>query len=561
MLISTKFRSWVAASVHRTRQRRRLARRAPETQLRNRRRQSHIESLEDRTLLAAALVGVDFGDDALSKAPSNWTVVLGFSGSGVTVNDLVREDFTATTIDLFVDTADPNGTFRLDSVLDGATVAAGTVPQHTNPLNKVDGVVIPDDEASDITARWSDLVPGKLYEVYVFAHEFEGFTSNQRVSIVGGNTVSFDQTVTSGNLTVNASQGSSAQNLSHFAQFVTADGSGEINITISKKAGSFSITLAALAIREAEFNVQLDGDDLVIQDISDSGDNNDLTITTTATHVAINDANQTLTTFVSGATGGGTNTVMVPLSAFSGDIIVRTGDGDDSIETTTPSRLVEIDARGTGAKSLTVNSVDATGFEELTVEANEFNTLGDTLTIRDNGGAFRVEALNVTTLDLNTGLGDDIVNVGNLNILGVDNGAALQNFNIDLGDGADILAGENGTVGMNVQGGAGDDILRGGAGNDTIQGGGDNDTISGNGGDDELRGGVGDDTFLFDVDFNLGSDVIIESPGQGTDLLDFSATNTVGVTVDLILTAAQTVHATNLTIDLNGEFENLTGGD
>lgn len=244
MLITSRLRDWLQSSIRnpaalqRARLRRQRDGREPSTYQSGRRERNSIEPLEDRTLLAAALVGVDFGDDALSKAPSNWTVITGFPGSGLTLTDLNREDFTGTAIDIFVDTADPNGTFRLDSVLDGATVSAGTVPQHTNALNKVDGFVFPDDEASDITARWSDLVPGKLYEVYVFALEADGLTTRQNVNIVGGNTVSFDQVVTSGNLTVNASQGSSAQDLSNFAQLVTANGSGQINITISQNAGS-----------------------------------------------------------------------------------------------------------------------------------------------------------------------------------------------------------------------------------------------------------------------------------------------------------------------------------
>ena len=470
------------------------------------------------------------------------------------------------------------------------------MPQHTNALNKVDGFVFPDDEQSDFTARWSDLVPGKLYEVYVFALEADGLTTRQNVSIVGGNTVSFNQVVTSGNLTVNASQGSSSQNLSDFAQLVTANGSGQINVTISQNAGSDSITLAALAIREAEFNVQLEGNNLLVQDVSDSGDNNTLTITTTATHVVINDANQTLTTIISGATGNGTNTVTVPLSAFSGEINVRTGDGDDSISTTTPSRFIEIDARGTGAKSLTVNGTNID--EEYFVEANEFNTLGDTLTIRDLAATFRVEALNVTTFTLNMLGGNDTVNVVDMSVLGMDNGAALQNFIVDLGDGDDTLAAIFATNALTVFGGdgadslqggngndillggnendtidggggndsltgeAGNDILRGGADNDAMNGGSGNDTLSGDGGTDTLTGGANDDTYLFDVDFILGTEVIVENPGEGTDTLDFSPTSTVGVSFNLFTQTPQMAHATRLTLDIDGvDFENVIGTD
>ncbi|MBI1315205.1 hypothetical protein GC176_28270 [bacterium] len=487
-------------------------------------------------------------------------MIASFSGSGLTVNDLVREDFTNTTIDLTVDTAATNGTFAYDSVLDGATINASTVPQHTNPLGGVNGLTIPDDESSDITAVWSDLVPGNLYELYVFAHEADGFTTRQHVSIVGQNSVGFDQVVTTGNLEVNDQRGSSSRSLSEYAKLVTADDSGQINITISQNANSDSINVAALAIREAEFSVQLEGDDLVIQDISDSGDNNALTITTTATHVVINDANQTLTTIISGATGNGTNTVTVPLSAFSGDINVRTGNGDDAISTTTPSRFVEIDARGTGAKSLTVNGTN--NGEEYFVEANEFNPLGDTLTVRNGASSVRVEALNVTSFSLNMLSDNDTVNVGNLSILGVGNGAALQNFTIDLGDGDDTLAAISNTNALTVIGGNGADSLQGGSGSDILLGGNENDTIDGGGGDDFLTGDAGND-ILLGGDGNdtltggIGNDHI--GGGTGTDRVIETADS------DFLLSnqALDSVTLGNpLGVDILGSIEeaDLTGG-
>ena len=85
---------------------------------------------------------------------------------------------------------------------------------------------------------------------------------------------------------------------------------------------------------------------------------------------------------------------------------------------------------------------------------------------------------------------------------------------------------------MTVNAGTGNDTINGGAGNDIINGGAGNDTITGGGGNDTLTGGAGNDTFRFDTDNALGSDTIDES-GGGVDTLDFSATTTRAVSINL----------------------------
>src|SRR5262249_14414105 len=69
-----------------------------------------------------------------------------------------------------------------------------------------------------------------------------------------------------------------------------------------------------------------------------------------------------------------------------------------------------------------------------------------------------------------------------------------------------------------------------------------NDTITSGGGNDTMTGGAGNDTYLFDTDLALGSDTIDES-GGGVDTLDFSATTTRAVTINLGNAAAQVVNA------------------
>lgn len=107
--------------------------------------------------------------------------------------------------------------------------------------------------------------------------------------------------------------------------------------------------------------------------------------------------------------------------------------------------------------------------------------------------------------------------------------------------------------------------LDGGDGDDTLLGGTQGDTLIGGRGNDTLRGGAGNDIYRFDVDELLGADTIDELPGaaNGLDLLDFSATTTVGVSVNLSLNTQQIVHATNLRLTLTSgaSIEYIFGGE
>lgn len=103
--------------------------------------------------------------------------------------------------------------------------------------------------------------------------------------------------------------------------------------------------------------------------------------------------------------------------------------------------------------------------------------------------------------------------------------------------------------------------VTGGAQADSLTGNSSANLLIGGPGHDVLAGGAGNDTYLFDADSPLGSDTLIEAPGGGTDLLNFSATTTRAVMVDLSLVAPQLVNA-NLTLTLShiDGIENLTGG-
>ena len=95
---------------------------------------------------------------------------------------------------------------------------------------------------------------------------------------------------------------------------------------------------------------------------------------------------------------------------------------------------------------------------------------------------------------------------------------------------------------------------------DALAGVGGNDTLSGLGGNDTLDGGANNDTYLFDTDLVLGSDRVIDA--SGIDTLNFAATTTKTINLNLGSTVAQTVTAGNLTLALASAtaFENVIGG-
>jgi len=104
----------------------------------------------------------------------------------------------------------------------------------------------------------------------------------------------------------------------------------------------------------------------------------------------------------------------------------------------------------------------------------------------------------------------------------------------------------------------------GGSANDLITGDANANILTGGGGNDTLAGGAGNDIYLFDANVALGTDIITESSGGGTDTLDFSPTTTTGAwpaqTIDLSKTTPQAVNA-NLTITLSAAnvLENVVG--
>lgn len=112
-----------------------------------------------------------------------------------------------------------------------------------------------------------------------------------------------------------------------------------------------------------------------------------------------------------------------------------------------------------------------------------------------------------------------------------------------------------------VSGTNGNDSLTGTAAADLIYGYGGNDLLDGSAGADALIGGDGNDMYVVD---NV-SDVVIENPNEGTDLVRSSVTYTINSNIEnLTLTGTAAINGTGNTLDNliigNSAVNTLTGG-
>lgn len=339
-----------------------------------------------------------------------------------------------------------------------------------------------------------------------------------------------------------------------YASWITEITSGAVE---ALDAASFNSTTTGVITQGISFvafdshqSVELSGDDLLIQDLSTGGENNLLHIRTTATDVVISEAHQRLTTLIAGSTGTNSHTITVPLSSFTGNIVVQSAGGDDVVHVTTPSRLVDINA-GSGINKLVVNGSDLRETEEflVTESATDSGKLEVSMPTATTDGSDTIQAHGISELELNTGDGDDIVRPNDLSGLST----TLDNFWVNLGGGDDLLDGINATTPIHANGEEGNDILNGGSANDLLRG---------SFGNDDLAGGPGDDTYIFDADDFIGEDTITENAAEGSDTLDFSPTDFNSIGIDLRTTDAQQSVTTvgNLLLTLSEHIENVTGG-
>jgi ELWxxDGT repeat protein len=291
--------------------------------------------------------------------------------------------------------------------------------------------------------------------------------------------------------------------------------------------------------------------------------------------------------------GSGDDTFLYNANAALGtdSLVELTGEGTDLITfATTTSRAVALNLGLTTAQtvasgilSITLNAANT--FENLiggsladTLTGNDLaNTLtggpgNDTLAgaAGDDTYVFTTNAaLGTDTLTELASGGTDTLNFSTTTTTAVSANlsiSATQVVNANLS----LVLGSSNTI-ENLVGGAMNDTLigntlanrlLGNGGNDTLLGAAGDDTLEGGAGNDSQQGGDGNDVYLFDTDLVLGSDTLTEGSFAGNDTLDFTATTTKTVALNLGSITAQTVTASNLTLTLNAidSFENALGG-
>ena len=219
--------------------------------------------------------------------------------------------------------------------------------------------------------------------------------------------------------------------------------------------------------------------------------------------------------------------------ASATDTVSLTIDGTNDAPTA-PVFHLDVTATTTSGDIIgTFTSTDAEGdpitFVETVDPANEFDVIGDGLTLSDGLAANTTQSVTVVA---NDGLADSASTTVNVRV-GVDNGSTGDTITGTAGvdvifglAGADSITGSGagdgllgGSQGDTLDGGLGDDTIVGGDGDDSILGGDGADSILGAGGADTLNGGMANDV----ISGGAGNDIILG--GDDVDALNGDGNN------------------------------------
>ena len=192
------------------------------------------------------------------------------------------------------------------------------------------------------------------------------------------------------------------------------------------------------------------------------------------------------------------------------------------------------------------NIFDATGWTsgDITIDGAG-HAVGDTVvaagdgdyivtdtSITVSGGSGNISAVNIERATLTGGPGNNVLNASGFSGLAI------------------------------LSGLGGDDLLIGGTGISFLLGGDGNDTLVSGPGNTGMQGSAGNDRYVFDADGPLGLDLVADI--AGVDVLDFSSTTTVGISVNLSTAAVVQVVNANLSlnlVDLAPTIENVIGSE
>jgi len=259
------------------------------------------------------------------------------------------------------------------------------------------------------------------------------------------------------------------------------------------------------------------------------------------------------------------NTVPGARSTYTDTVLILTGlsvaDGDAA------SVLVNLTAtHGVLTLSAVTGLAFATG--DGTADAvlgfsgtlSAINAALASLVYRPDPGYVGADTLTLTTSDLGAaGTGGILTDTDTIGMTVVDSISSATSFTLPAGPHALVLtgtaniAGTGNSLDNRLTGNAGANALDGRAGNDTLAGAGGADTLIGGAGADAMSGGTGNDTYLVD---NAG-DTVLESAGQGVDLVQSSVSFTLGANVEnLLLEGTGAINGTG-----NALANSITGND
>ena len=241
-------------------------------------------------------------------------------------------------------------------------------------------------------------------------------------------------------------------------------------------------------------------------------------------------------------------------------IVVQLGDGGDtlSIDPTLSDVLA--------SDKITINDVGGTGQNTLASLAGAADP-ANTWNLTAPGTGILDGQISFTKVDSDIG-GDGTDTF----VIGTGMGSQSQ-VTIAGGGGAETLdySAYSGNVAVNLAAGTAtglagisgiNDVVFG-SGNNTFIGDANVDTVTVGSGNSTLTDGTGNDTFVFNADVDTGDDTINDAPGgaDGVNTLDFSPTQTTGVTVNLNDTTAQAVTSKlSLTLSSASVITDVIGG-
>jgi Ca2+-binding RTX toxin-like protein len=201
------------------------------------------------------------------------------------------------------------------------------------------------------------------------------------------------------------------------------------------------------------------------------------------------------------ATCSGTNTMTIDLSSGEAVSISLSGDADPRVIVVTPA-----DPTCTGFDTGTVSSIQVNGADgNETVTVDQAGTAPfphqntSTIALALGGGTDALIIQGQAVADtIGFGTGGVSLDAGETpDVSGAD---SAESISIRANDGDDQVSGSGGgglggpfTLGLTIDGGAGNDSVSGGSGNDDLRGGDGDDGLRGRQGEDVVDGGAGED--------------------------------------------------------------------